>query len=101
MGESVPRLVSETFENGGNTFDIIPDKVTLAGTLMNISYAVDDLIHARMETIAEEVGNAHGVKARLTPRDVRPPSTMRIGHDVQRMPPLQSRAMRMLIYTSP
>jgi len=82
----------------GDAFDVIPDKATFDGTVRNISDAIDDLIHERTETIAGGVRKAHVGKASLTLRGARPPSTRRIGRDVQRMP---SRAMRMSIDTSP
>ncbi|MEM5583715.1 MULTISPECIES: M20 aminoacylase family protein [unclassified Roseibium] len=73
-------VVSVTVFNGGNAFNVIPQEVTLRGTVRTLSPGMRDLAQARMETIVRSVGEAFGAKAELEFRRGYPVTT---NHDAQ------------------
>lgn len=62
-------VVSVTEFHGGDAFNIIPDHVTLAGTVRSFSAEVRDLARQRLETIITGLAAAHGVEAQLDYQD--------------------------------
>lgn len=49
--------------NGGNRFNIIPEKVEMVGTIRTFSVDDENLVFARLKTIAEKTAEAAGAKA--------------------------------------
>ncbi|KUF11512.1 M20 aminoacylase family protein [Pseudoponticoccus marisrubri] len=61
-----PVVVSVTsMRSDSDTYNVLPDKVELKGTVRYMAPGLGARIHARMEEIAEGVARTHGVTARL------------------------------------
>jgi hippurate hydrolase len=61
-----PAVVSVTgFRTETDTFNVIPERVTLLGTARALEPAVQDLIETRMQAIVEATALAYGAEARL------------------------------------
>jgi len=58
-------VVSICKVDAGTTFNIIPSRAELLGTVRTLKPELRDLVEARLAAIVEHVGAAHGVKARL------------------------------------
>ena len=58
-----PAVVSIGGIDGGNRFNIIPDKVEMVGTIRTFDEAMRDDIHARVRRIAENIAEANGATA--------------------------------------
>ncbi|POF30474.1 M20 aminoacylase family protein [Roseibium marinum] len=58
-------VVSVTVFQGGNAFNVIPQDVTLRGTVRTLSPAMRDLAQQRMETIVRSVAETFGATAEL------------------------------------
>jgi amidohydrolase len=59
-------VVSVTVFNGGNAFNVIPQEVTLRGTVRTLSPQMRDLAEERMNKIVTSVADAFGATAELT-----------------------------------
>ncbi len=59
-------VVSVTVFNGGNAFNVIPQEVTLRGTVRTLSPEMRDLAEERMGKIVTSVAEAFGATAELT-----------------------------------
>ena len=55
-----PAVVSVTMVNGGSAFNVIPDEVSLSGTIRAISSEARHDMHQQMQQIASSVAAAHG-----------------------------------------
>jgi len=73
-------VVSVTVFQGGNAFNVIPQEVTLRGTVRTLSPEMRDLAQERMETIVKSIGDAFGANAELTFRRGYPVTA---NHDAQ------------------
>lgn len=60
-----PVVLSVTQIHGGDAFNVIPDQVTLGGTVRSFDDDVHEEVYGRMESIVAQVAAAHGVEARL------------------------------------
>jgi len=58
-------VVSVTQMHGGDAFNVIPEKVTLSGTVRAFEPEVQDMAQANIERIAKSVAAAHGATAEL------------------------------------
>jgi amidohydrolase len=58
---------------GGRTYNIIPECVSMDGTVRSLNPDTRELIHSRMDAIAKGIENAFGVEAVLTFRQGAPP----------------------------
>ncbi|GGH07710.1 amidohydrolase [Alsobacter metallidurans] len=58
-------VVSVTYVRAGDTFNVLPQSVTLKGTVRTLNPAVQDLIEARMGEIATGIAKLHGATATL------------------------------------
>jgi amidohydrolase len=58
-----PAVVSIGGIDGGNRFNIIPDKVEMVGTVRTFDEAMRDDIHRRIRQVAENIAQASGAKA--------------------------------------
>jgi amidohydrolase len=58
-----PAVVSIGGIDGGNRFNIIPDKVEMVGTIRTFDEAMRDDIHRRVRQIAEHIAESAGAKA--------------------------------------
>ncbi len=58
-------VVSVTVFQGGNTFNVIPQEVTLRGTVRTLSPKMRDLAQERMGVIVKSVADAFGAEAEL------------------------------------
>jgi len=58
-------VVSVTVFNGGNAFNVIPQEVTLRGTVRTLSPEMRDLAEERMTKIVASVADAFGATAKL------------------------------------
>ena len=58
-------VVSITIVNGGNVHNVVPDVVTVGGTVRTLDDAVQDRIEARLHSIAAGLGQAFEVSIRL------------------------------------
>ncbi|NJE48889.1 amidohydrolase [Thermococcus sp. 9N3] len=67
-------VVSVTAINGGTTFNVIPEEVSLKGTFRFYKNEVGDLLKKRIKEIAEGVSSAHGAKAEVSVQDLTPPT---------------------------
>lgn len=61
-----PAVVSIGGIDGGIRFNIIPDKVTMVGTIRTFDEALRDDIHARVRRTAENIAEASGATAVVT-----------------------------------
>lgn len=52
--------------NGGSAFNVIPNEVTLIGTIRTFSQAVRDLIPTKLEALAKGIAHAHGGDVEFT-----------------------------------
>lgn len=52
--------------NGGSAFNVIPNEVTLIGTIRTFSQAVRDLIPTKLEALAKGIVHAHGGDVEFT-----------------------------------
>ncbi len=60
-----PAVVSFGAIKGGIRSNIIPDEVTMVGTIRNFDMGVRAVIHENLKTITEHVAKAHGASAEL------------------------------------
>jgi len=67
-------VISVTRFQAGEAYNIIPDQVTLGGTVRAFKAEVEDLLEAAMERTCAGVGAAHGVEATLDYRRGYPPT---------------------------
>ncbi len=58
-----PAVVSIGGIDGGNRFNIIPDKVEMVGTIRTFDEAMRDDIHRRVRLVAENIAESAGAKA--------------------------------------
>jgi amidohydrolase len=58
-----PAVVSIGGIEGGNRFNIIPDKVEMVGTIRTFDEAMRDDIHRRVRQVAENIAESGGAKA--------------------------------------
>jgi len=58
-------VISVTRIHGGHTTNVIPERVTLAGTTRAFKIEIQDLIEQSMRQLAEGIAAAHGLDARL------------------------------------
>lgn len=58
-------VVSVTFIRGGQVHNVVPDQITIGGTVRTFDDAVQDTIERRMETLAHGLGEAFGVSVEL------------------------------------
>lgn len=72
-------VVSVTRMNTGDAFNVIPDSVTLYGTIRTFNKAVREMIVARFETLVQGVAAAMGCHAEITVQALTTPVT----NDVQ------------------
>jgi amidohydrolase len=63
---SSPLIVSVGQFKGGIRFNIIPDQVTLSGTIRTFEAPVRERVHRRLDEMAQHVAAAHGAKAELS-----------------------------------
>ncbi len=68
-------VVSVTTVHGGDAFNVIPERVTLGGTVRTFRAEVQDTIEASIGRIATEVARAYGARASFT-FDKRFPATV-------------------------
>ncbi len=61
-----PAVVTIGGIDGGIRFNIIPDKVTMVGTIRTFDEALRDDIHARVKRTAENIAEASGATAEVT-----------------------------------
>lgn len=61
----VPAVISVGSIHGGIRNNIIPDDVTLVGTIRTFDEAIRDDIHARVETTARHIAEASGARAHV------------------------------------
>jgi amidohydrolase len=61
-----PAVVSIGGIDGGNRFNIIPDKVEMVGTIRTFDEALRDDIHRRVKLTAENIAEASGASAEVT-----------------------------------
>lgn len=59
-------VVSVTKFNGGHSHNIIPDRVTLEGTVRTLRKEMNALAEERLRSIAEGVAKAHGARATVS-----------------------------------
>ncbi|NJE46331.1 amidohydrolase [Thermococcus sp. GR7] len=67
-------VVSVTAINGGTTFNVIPEEVTLKGTFRYYKPEVGEMIKKRMAEIIEGVAKTHGARAEFSINDLVPPT---------------------------
>jgi len=67
-------VVSVTQIHGGDAYNVIPEEVTLAGTVRSFVPEVQDLAEARIGQIARTIANAHNAEAHLVYRRGYPPT---------------------------
>ncbi|MEO2151666.1 MAG: amidohydrolase [Thermococcus sp.] len=67
-------VVSVTAINGGTTFNVIPEEVSLKGTFRFYKNEVGELLKRRIKEIAEGVSSAHGAKVEVSVQDLTPPT---------------------------
>jgi amidohydrolase len=60
-----PAVVTIGSIEGGNRFNIIPDKVEMTGTIRSFDEAVRDEIHRRVEATAKNIAQASGASAEV------------------------------------
>ena len=58
-------VVSVTLVHGGNVHNVVPDVVTIGGTVRTLDDVTQDRIESRLRTIAAGLGQAHEVTIRL------------------------------------
>jgi amidohydrolase len=58
-------VVSVTYMRGGETYNIIPQTVTLKGTVRTLEPHIRDLIEARLKTVVEHVAATFGARAEI------------------------------------
>jgi hippurate hydrolase len=58
-------VVSVTYVRGGDAFNIIPQNVTLRGTVRTLEPQVRDLIEARLASVAEHSAAVFGARAKV------------------------------------
>ncbi len=68
-------VLSVTWIEGGNTWNVLPESVTLRGTVRSFRPAVRDVFERRLSEIADGVASAHGCTASVDYRR-RYPSTV-------------------------
>ena len=56
-------VISITQMQGGSAFNVIPDEVTLKGTLRTLRSPVREYLHERIETVAQKVAELYGGRA--------------------------------------
>jgi amidohydrolase len=61
-----PSIVTVGAINGGVRNNIIPDEVTMIGTIRSLDTKMRDDIHARIKRTAEDIATAGGAKAEVT-----------------------------------
>ncbi len=66
-------VVSVTQFQGGTSFNIIPDKVELAGTVRTYNREVRELVHQRMQSIIEDVSRGMGCRGEIEFVEYTPP----------------------------
>ncbi len=66
-------VVSVTQFQGGTSFNIIPDKVELAGTVRTYNEEVRELVHGRMQSIVEDVSRGMGCRGEIEFVEYTPP----------------------------
>lgn len=59
-------VISVTRIHGGNTWNVVPETVTLGGTVRTLDPEIRDRIEARMGEICAGIGAAHGATVALT-----------------------------------
>ncbi len=59
-------VVSVTQIHGGDTWNVIPEEVTLGGTTRSFSAEVQDMIEAKIDELASNVAATHGASARVS-----------------------------------
>jgi len=67
-------VVSVTAINGGTTFNVIPEEVSLKGTFRFYKNEVGELLKRRIKEITEGISSAHGAGAELSVHDLTPPT---------------------------
>lgn len=71
-----PAVLSVTTVNGGDAFNVIPDRVRLGGTVRSFDDEVHEEIYERVDAIVRQVSSALGVEARLERSSVSYPPTV-------------------------
>ncbi len=67
-------VVSTTMFHAGEAYNVIPDRVSLSGTVRAFDAAVRDRIAKRLEELCGGIAAAHGVEIRMTYRKGYPPT---------------------------
>ncbi|MBT5264165.1 MAG: amidohydrolase [Rhodospirillaceae bacterium] len=67
-------VISVTQFHGGDAYNVIPDKITLAGTVRTFNAAVQDEMGPRMKTIVDGVCSSFGASAEFVYRKGYPPT---------------------------
>ena len=67
-------VVSVTAINGGTTFNVIPEEVTLKGTFRFYSPEVGELLKRRIAEVFEGIARAHGATTEVGIHDLVPPT---------------------------
>ena len=60
-----PAVLSVTYIKGGDAFNVIPDRITLGGTVRSFTEAVHELVYRRMDQIVAGLAAAHEVKIEI------------------------------------
>jgi amidohydrolase len=60
-----PAVVTVGAINGGNRFNIIPEKVEMIGTVRTLSDDHENLVYARIRQLAEKTAEAYGASAEV------------------------------------
>ncbi|PSC04036.1 amidohydrolase [Alsobacter soli] len=58
-------VVSVTYVRAGDTFNVLPQSVTMKGTVRTLNPAVQDLVESRMKEIASGIAALHGATATI------------------------------------
>ncbi len=58
-------VVSVTYMRGGEAFNIIPQTVTLRGTVRTLEPAIRDLVEGRLKSVAEQAAAMFGARAKV------------------------------------
>lgn len=89
-----------TMVHGGEVSNVIPDKVTLQGTIRDLAPAVCDVMYARVKTIVKGVCDTYGATGTVELDGEPPPAaaTRRAGlsHCTTRHPALEPSSSRLL-----
>ena len=65
MNPASANLVSVTHIEGGNTWNVIPESVFLEGTTRTLSKKDREFVKSRLNSLAENIAEAHGAKAQI------------------------------------